>query len=199
MTVETRAGGRQALCAAQPSGRRQIMLILIFFLATLGFGYFTWRYAIVNPRSQGPYRFVAFEGITALVLLNFKVWFAEFLSPLQIVSFTALAISICLPLAGAFALKSRGKPEGHFEYTTELVTTGVYRFIRHPMYASLLFLAIGSYLKQPLDPAGAAIFLITVAAIFATAKVEEKDLVARFGERYVDYMRKTLRFVPFVL
>lgn len=175
------------------------MPILIFFLATLGFGYFTWRYAILNPRGQGPYRFVAFEGITAIVLLNYKVWFADFLSPLQIISFAALTISIYLPLAGMLTLKGRGKPEGHFEYTTELVTTGVYRFIRHPMYASLLFLAIGSYLKQPLDPPGAAIFVITIAAVFMTAKAEEKDLVAAFGERYVDYMKKTARFIPFVL
>ena len=175
------------------------MLILVFFLATLGFGYFTWRYAILNPRAQGPYRFVAFEGITAMVLLNHEVWFASVLSPLQIVSFAALAIALYLPLAGMLTLKSCGRPEGHFEYTTELVTTGVYRFIRHPMYASLLFLAIGSYLKRPFDSAGAVIFVITVAAVFMTARAEEKDLVAAFGERYVDYMRKTARFIPFVL
>ena len=175
------------------------MLILIFFLATLGFGYFTWRYAILNPRAQGPYRFVAFEGIAAIVLLNYKVWFADLSSPLQIVSFAVLTISICLPLAGMLTLKNRGKPDGHFEYTTELVTTGVYRFIRHPMYASLLFLAIGSYLKQPLDPPGAVIFVITIAAVFMTAKAEEKDLAAAFGERYVDYMKKTARFIPFVV
>ena len=175
------------------------MLILIFFLATLGFGYFTWRYAILNPRAQGPYRFVAFEGITAIVLLNYRVWFADYLSPLQIISFAALTIAAYLPLAGMLTLRNYGKPRGHFEYTTKLVTTGVYRFIRHPMYASLLFLAIGSYLKQPLDPPGAVIFVITVAAVLMTAKAEEQDLVAAFGERYVDYMKKTARFVPFVL
>ena len=62
-----------------------------------------------------------------------------------------------------------------------------------------MFLTIGSYLKQPLDPPGAAIFIITVAAVFMTAKAEEKDLVAAFGERYVGYMNKTARFIPFVL
>ena len=175
------------------------MLILIFFLATLGFGYFTWRYAVLNPRSQGPYRFVAFEGITALVLLNHQVWFADVVSPRQIISFAALLIAIYLPLAGMLTLKSRGKPEGHFEYTTELVTTGVYRFIRHPMYASLLFLAIGAYLKQPLDPPGAIIFVIAIAAVFMTARAEEQDLVAAFGERYASYMKTTARFIPFVL
>ncbi len=175
------------------------MILLIYFLATLAFGYFTWRYAIVIPRAQGPYRFAAFEGIAALVLLNYGVWFANVLSPLQLVSFAALAISIYLPLAGVLTLKGRGAPEGHFEYTTKLVTTGVYRYIRHPMYASLLFLAIGAYLKRPLDPSGVAIFAVTVAAVFMTARAEERDLVAAFGESYVAYMRTTARFIPFVL
>ena len=175
------------------------MAILIFFLATLLFGYFTWRYAILNPRAQGPYRFVAFEGVTAIVLLNYKVWFVNCLSPLQIVSFAALAIAIYLPLAGMLTLKHRGKPEGHFEYTTTLVTTNIYRFIRHPMYASLLSLAVGCYLKQPLSPPGAIIFVITVVAVFMTAKAEEKDLVAVFGQPYVDYMKKTARLIPFLV
>jgi protein-S-isoprenylcysteine O-methyltransferase Ste14 len=175
------------------------MLILIFFLATLAFGSFTWRYAVVNPRSQGPHRFVAFEGITALVLVNYHVWFIDWWSPRQIISFVFLAFAIYLPVAGAMTLRGRGKPEGHFEYTTQLVTSNIYHFIRHPMYASLLCLAIGCYLKQPLFAPGAVIFIITVVAVFLTAKAEEKDLIAAFGQPYVDYMKKTARFLPFVI
>ena len=102
------------------------MTILLFFLATLVFAYYTWRYAIVTPRRQGPYRFVAFEGVTALVLINYPHWFVDVLSPLQLVSFTALAISIYLPMRLRL-LNCRGAPEKHFEYTTELVTTNLYR------------------------------------------------------------------------
>ena len=175
------------------------MLVLIFFVGTLVFGYFTWRYAVVDARGQGPGRFVAFEGILALILLNYKAWFVDVTSPAQVVSFVALAISIYLALAGVILLKRRGKPQGHFEYTTELVTGNVYRFIRHPMYASLLFFAIGAYLKRPFYPPAVVIFVITVAALFLTARAEEKDLIAAFGQRYVDYMKKTARFIPFVL
>ena len=175
------------------------MPILLFFLATLAFGYVTWRYAIVNPRRQGPGRFVAFEGITALVLLNYRLWFVDVLSPLQIVSFAALAISAYLPIAGFLLLRRRGAPKGHFEYTTELVTTNIYRFIRHPMYASLLFFGIGAWLKQPLYWPAAVIFVIVVAAIFLTALAEEEDMKQAFGQRYVDYMKTTKRFIPFVV
>ncbi len=174
------------------------MAILLFFLATLVFATYTWRYAIVNPHPQGPYRFIAFEGITAIVLLNWRPWFVDVLSPLQIVSFTALAISIYLPIAAFMLLRSRGKPQGHFEDTTELVTTNLFRFIRHPMYASLLFFALGAWLKQPLYWPAAVIFVIVVAALFLTATAEEKDMTEAFGQRYVDYMKTTKRFVPFI-
>ena len=175
------------------------MAILLFFLATLVFAWFTWRYAIVNPRRQGPYRFVAFEGITALVLLNWRPWFVDVLSPVQIVSFTALAISAYLPIAAVILLKRRGAPQGHFEYTTELVTTNLYRYIRHPMYASLLFLGAGAWLKQPLYWPAAIVFVIVVAALFLTARAEEEEMIETFGEPYRAYMRTTKRFIPFVV
>ncbi len=174
------------------------MLIFAFFLATLAFAYYTWRYAIVRPRRQGPYRFVAFEGITAIVLINYPWWFVDVFSPLQIVSFAALAISAYLALASYILLKIIGKPEGHFEYTTELVTTGLYRFIRHPMYGALLFFAIGAWLKQPLYWPAAVIFVVVVVALFFTTKAEEQDMIEAFGQRYADYMKTTKRFIPFV-
>ncbi len=174
------------------------MLILLFFVATLVFAYYTWRYAIVVPRRQGPYRFVAFEGITAIVLINYPQWFVDVWSPLQIISFAALAISVCLALVSYVQLKLQGKPDGHFEYTTELVTTNLYRWIRHPMYGSLLFLAIGAWLKQPLYWPAAIVFVIVVVALFVTTKAEEQDMIAAFGQRYRDYMKTTKRFVPYI-
>ncbi|MCK7540462.1 MAG: hypothetical protein MZV63_61010 [Marinilabiliales bacterium] len=50
-----------------------------------------------------------------------------------------------------------------FEKTTELVTSGIYRYIRHPMYSSLLLLAWGIWLKQPL----AATLPVVAACIMA--------------------------------
>ncbi len=73
----------------------------------------------------------------------------------QIVSWIAFALSIFLAIAGFTLLKSRGRPQGHFEYTTALVTDGVYRYIRHPMYASLFLLAIWRVSETADLPAGA--------------------------------------------
>ena len=175
------------------------MSIFIFFLGTLVFAYFSWRYAVVNPRRQGPYRFVAFEGILALVLMNEEAWFNAPGSPLQIVSWIAFALSVYLAIAGFVLLRTRGRPQGHFEYTTALVTNNVYRYIRHPMYASLFLLASGVALKQPAYWPAIAVYVIVVAAVYWTTKAEEQDTLAAFGAAYAAYMKTSKMFIPFVL
>ena len=175
------------------------MPILTFFLGTLVFAYFSWRYAVVNPRRQGPYRFVVFEGILALVLMNEEAWFDAPGSPLRTVSWIAFALSIYLAIAGFTLLRSRGRPQGHFEYTTALVKEGVYRYIRHPMYASLFLLATGVVLRRPTYWPALAVYAIVVVAVYLTAKAEEQDSLAAFGAAYATYMKTSKMFIPFVL
>ena len=135
-----------------------------------------------------------FEGILALALMNGEAWFNAPSSALQIVLWIALALSIYLVAAGFTLLKKRGRPQGHFEYTTALVTDNVYRHVRRAMYASLLLFATGVALKQPIDwPA------IVVVAACLTAKAEEQDTLATFGAACAAYMKTTKTFIPFVL
>ena len=82
------------------------------------------------------------------------------------------------------------------EKTTELVTSGVYRYIRHPLYTSLLLLAWGAFLKAPGRRAG-GLAGVASALLFVTARVEERENVGYFGAAYEAYMRRTRRFIPF--
>ncbi|MGA2493527.1 MAG: isoprenylcysteine carboxylmethyltransferase family protein [Roseiarcus sp.] len=175
------------------------MAIFIFFLGTLVFAYFSWRYAVFNPRRQGPYRFVVFEGILALALMNEGAWFNAPASPVQIVSWIAFALSIFLAIAGFTLLRNRGGPQGHFECTTLLVTDGVYRYIRHPMYASLFLLATGVALKQPTYWPAIVVLAIVVVAVYLTAKAEEQGTLEAFGAAYAAYMKTSKMFIPFVV
>ena len=84
-----------------------------------------------------------------------------------------------------------------FERTSRLVTGGAFRYIRHPMYAALLALAWGAYLKH-ITPqssvlvAGASLFLLL------TALRDEVECRTHFGADYAAYMRRSKRFIPFV-
>jgi len=65
------------------------------------------------------------------------------------------------------------------------------------MYASLLFLAWGAALKTA-SPTSLALGLVATVSLYATARAEEAENVARWGERHRRYMGWTRRFIPFV-
>jgi protein-S-isoprenylcysteine O-methyltransferase Ste14 len=40
---------------------------------------------------------------------------------------------------------------------------------------------------------------VNLAAIWVTARIEEEEMIAKFGEAYRDYMKETKMFIPFVI
>jgi protein-S-isoprenylcysteine O-methyltransferase Ste14 len=117
-----------------------------------------------------------------------------------------LFTSLFLVLPGVRLLRQKGKanqqqrsePLLAFEKTTVLVTDGVYHFIRHPLYSSLLFLNWGIFFK---DSSVWGVILAVAATVFLilTARAEEKEDIRYFGEAYREYMARTKMFVPYVL
>ena len=177
---------------------------LPFFFGTACFSWIS-RHALFNPRAHGFYRFFAWEAILALVLMNFPRWTEDPFAPHQLVSWALLIVSAFLVLQGLHLLVNLGKPAASradtdlfaFERTSELVTTGVFRYIRHPMYASLMWLGGGAFLKHP-SRTGLALTIGACAFLVATAIAEERENLAGFGAAYAAYMKSTKRFVPFL-
>jgi len=146
---------------------------------------------------HGFYRFFLFESTLGLIVLNAPVWFHRPLGFPQVLSWPFLLASIYLPIAAVILLHRVGQPQGDFENTTRLVTSGIYRYIRHPMYAALLALGWGAFLKQISIPSVALVIVLSVSA-YLTARVEEVENLAKFGSAYLEYQRKTRRFIPFI-
>jgi len=84
------------------------------------------------------------------------------------------------------------------EKTTALVTSGVYRYIRHPFYSSLLFLVWGIFLKH-ISWLGALLGMTVTIFLILTAKREEVENIEFFGEEYQAYMQDTKMFFPYIL
>ncbi len=77
-----------------------------------------------------------------------------------------------------------------------LVTQGVYRRIRHPMYSALVLYSVGQALVIPNWVAGPA-NLIAFAVLFALrVRAEERMMVEQFGDEYATYADRTKRLVP---
>jgi protein-S-isoprenylcysteine O-methyltransferase Ste14 len=76
-----------------------------------------------------------------------------------------------------------------------LVSTGPYRWIRHPMYSATSILVIAvSLLTANLVVAAAGIIMFGL--LVARSRIEEQRLAEKFGSAYRDYQRRTGRFVP---
>lgn len=159
---------------------------------------FSWFYSIRQKRYHGIPRFFAFESIFILLLLNIKYWFSDPFSWNQLISWILLILSAWSGLAGYFTLKGKGKAVGSFENTTLLVKSGVFGLIRHPLYFSLLLLGTGIMMKNISLPAISA-GLVNLVALWFTARTEEKEMIAKFGRQYRNYMEETKMFIPFIL
>lgn len=127
-------------------------------------------------------------------------------APLQLISWALLFISLSLILHSTYLFKSRGgqhqrqdTPENFgFENTTTLVTDGIFKYIRHPMYTSLLLLAWGVFFKQ-VTVSGFAVVTLSTLFLIITAKIEEKENQKFFSDSYRDYQKNSKMFIPFVL
>ena len=166
----------------------------------------SWK-SLHHPGSHGFYRFFAWEAILALFLMNAGAWFYQPFSWHQIIAWSLLILCLVPLFMGIRALRSRGKPaeqrEGDvsllaFEKTTSLVSTGIYRFIRHPLYSSLLLLTWGIFFKSP-SFVGMILAVIATLLLIATARADEWECTQFFGPSYQEYMRKTKMFIPYLL
>ena len=97
-----------------------------------------------------------------------------------------------------WALWSLGKnwaPSTYGRSDTSLETNGPYRIVRHPIYSGVIvFMVANAFLASNI-----LIILFTIAILavlyWETGK-EEALLIARFGNEYREYMKRTPRFIP---
>jgi len=120
---------------------------------------------------------------------------------------TALFVAaIFLMLAGMVFRRYSIGVLGRF-FTTEVaiqpgqtvVEKGPYHFIRHPSYSGALLTLFGVALAFTNWLSLIAVVAITFIGYFYRVSVEEKTLVDALGEPYRQYMKRTKRFIPFVV
>jgi protein-S-isoprenylcysteine O-methyltransferase Ste14 len=178
--------------------------LIVFSLGTVGF-FVLSRRALKEHHLYGFPRFFAFEALLGLIVLNAGGWFKQPFSLPQLLSWMLLLSSAYLAFRSFQILHTLGAPaettqetgKQPFEKTTHLVTTGPYRLIRHPLYASLLYLTWGVFLKQ-INLVSILLALIGSLALLLTAFYEERENLLKFGDEYAGYMQHSKRFIPYI-
>jgi protein-S-isoprenylcysteine O-methyltransferase Ste14 len=77
----------------------------------------------------------------------------------------------------------------------KLVTTGIYRYVRHPQYLGFLLVTLGMNV-QWLTILTLALWPVLAIVYYRLAKKEEKDAEEKFGEEYLKYKQRVPAFLP---
>jgi len=177
---------------------------ILFLLLSVPIVIFSFR-SLIRPHTHGFVRFFGWEIMVWIFISVKPLWFVKPFTLIQILSWIFLVVSALFVVSGAHNLLIKGKPSSqrdekhlfNFEKTTELVETGIFKYIRHPLYASLIYLSWGMTLKSPTI----ILICLTLTAtilFYITARKDEKECIEYFGDKYADYMKHTKMLVPFV-
>lgn len=94
---------------------------------------------------------------------------------------------------GGLALVAGGWQQIH--RAEGLVSTGLYRLMRHPQYTGLFLFTLGWILHWP-SIVTLALWPVLLLAYIWVARFEERLAVEEFGQAYNDYAARTARFIP---
>jgi protein-S-isoprenylcysteine O-methyltransferase Ste14 len=181
------------------------MKIILFCVLSLPLAALSWR-SLFSLKNHGFYRWVVWECILWLAIQNHRHLIVETFDLQQLISSALMTASLVFVLAALWMMRKMGHVNRQrrdqtlfgFEKTTVLVESGIFRYVRHPMYSSLMFLAWGIYLRR-VEAWLLAVTLVATGACIRAAWVEEKENTAYFGESYRHYMRRTKRFIPYIV
>ena len=172
------------------------MLNLVFFFILSAVILLLSRTSAGAGGAEWIYRPAALELLLILTLLQREHWFEQPFSTPQLFSWLFLMIALGLAV-------SAWLPRGANSGATPLARRGIYRLIRHPFYAALLFLGWGVFFKSLARIDGLAFLEALLLAcatllLISAARVEETDDYARWGAEYTGYLKATKMFIPFL-
>ncbi len=81
----------------------------------------------------------------------------------------------------------------------KLITTGIYKYVRHPIYTAGIISFIGFILLTNSTLGILTGLLLVLPALLYRIHIEEKMLIAHFGDEYVEYKKKVKALIPWVL
>ncbi|MFX1313279.1 MAG: methyltransferase family protein [Promethearchaeota archaeon] len=191
----------------------QIFFIIVIFLFLLGF---IWPLIIVKKRGKNPHG--THEGASILTKLSgvsiffwlglicFYFFFPEIIKNIVffnlfysniavIIGMIIISIGFLFELMGIIALGENFRIELPIE-KIELITSGIYKFMRNPIVFGIFLLVAGTFMIIP-NILTLISMIFNILTFNSKAKDEETFLTKTFGEKYLQYKNKVGRYLPF--
>ena len=109
-----------------------------------------------------------------------------------------IATSVAIAIQRRKQLDSRtlaGVPELDREAPGKVLTGGIYAFVRHPRYIEVALGTLG-YAVFSMWLGALVVALLSLPVLHLIVLIEERELVARFGDEYEEYRARVPRYVP---
>jgi protein-S-isoprenylcysteine O-methyltransferase Ste14 len=114
----------------------------LFILISVLFGFLA-RDWLRQRSSHGLTRFLALQCILALTVLSLPAWPRDPLAPMHILSWSLILAALLMAGYGYRLLRLEGKPELKLAADQQLPVEGFYKYVRHPLYSSLILFVDG--------------------------------------------------------
>ncbi len=152
---------------------------------------------VAEKKSKFIVTLLIFSGLMlALVPEDFRAtWRHREFGPIQVAGTFILLAGVTIRLLSILTLGKHFARDLGIHREKELVTTGLYRRIRHPSYTGEIISFIGVGVVFWHFPATVFITLFPIVAFAYRAVVEEKMLLEEFGREYEEYRKRTRMFI----
>ena len=97
-------------------------------------------------------------------------------------------------MIGGVVIMGKGWKQIH-KANGEMVTSGLYRWVRHPQYSGLFLITVGFLIQWP-TIITIAMWPVLMLMYYRLARREEKEMESRFGDQYVTYRQRVPMFWP---
>lgn len=175
--------------------------------AILMVGWITWilPFVLVKRREERPQKIDrrARWGILIVALAYSLLWQGSFWKRTLpnwrlLLSVLFLVLASLLAWTATRALGRQWRVDAGLSSDHELVTTGPYKIIRHPIYTSMLFLLCGTgFMITPLPLLAIALAVFLVGTEIRV-RIEDQLLASQFGERFAEYKHRIWAYLPYI-
>lgn len=181
-----------------------LIFIILCFLVKIGF----WLSKLssvkktVNNTGGGVMRFFFYFFIILFIylqysldFLNIKLWPTTLTTKIiaDVVTFVGMLIMIW----ARKTLDNNWSANIVLKQDHELITSGPYAFVRHPIYTGLSLMVLGVVIYVN-TLAFAIFFVLFFFGAYYKAKKEERLLSNHFADKYIEYKKKTKALIPFI-
>jgi len=174
--------------------------------ATLAAGCLIWvaPFLLARRKSEAPSKVdrrarwgMALQGIAYALLWQGHFWDAVLPMWRFALSVIFLAAAAAFSWTGTQALGPQWRFDASLSADHRLVTTGAYRFVRHPIYCSMLCLGLGFGFMVTPWPLFPLSMVVLIAGTEIRVRIEDKLLASRFGESFRQYQQSVPAYIPF--